>query len=206
MVFIGEPASRAILRKDDLVQERQTVVSVHDHRFQRKIKLVLKRCDLALEYPVFVIQVRYIGHHEVEFYALLPGLVGLGSNVTHYFGQAPQVLFVRKEEDHHGIGKLSRADSAGIRVSCTGVDQDIVRLNNPFPLFLLITHNPHPSPMASQVRGPSSWERGLPARGKLANAALWAPAAGKDARDPRETTTFTARRSGMSLVRNQVVP
>ena len=41
--------------------------------------------------------------------------------------------------------------------------------------------------------GPSaSWERGLPARGKLARAALRAPSAGKDARDPRKTATLAS--------------
>ena len=54
----------------------------------------------------------------------------------------------------------------------------------------LITHDPQPGPAVSQSRGPPSWERGLPACGKLAKAALRAPSAGKDARDPRKTATL----------------
>jgi len=54
----------------------------------------------------------------------------------------------------------------------------------------LITHDLQPGSAASEDRGPASWERGLPARGKLANAALRAPAAGRDARDPGKTATF----------------
>ena len=55
---------------------------------------------------------------------------------------------------------------------------------------VLITHDPQPGPAASQSRGPPSWERGLPARGKLAKATLRAPSAGKDARDPRKTAAL----------------
>ena len=56
----------------------------------------------------------------------------------------------------------------------------------------LITHDPQPGPAGSRGRGRGSWERGLPARGMLAQAALRAPSAGKDARDPRKTTTLAS--------------
>ena len=55
----------------------------------------------------------------------------------------------------------------------------------------LITHDPQPGRAASRGRGPPSRERGLPARGKLAKAALRAPPAGTDARDPRNTATLS---------------
>ena len=57
---------------------------------------------------------------------------------------------------------------------------------------ILITHDPQPGPAALQSRGPPSWERGLPARGKLAKAALRAPSAGTDARDPRKTAALAS--------------
>ena len=57
---------------------------------------------------------------------------------------------------------------------------------------IFITHDPQPGPAASQSGGPPSWERGLPARGKLAKATLRAPSAGTDARDPRKTAALAS--------------
>ena len=57
---------------------------------------------------------------------------------------------------------------------------------------VLITHEPHPGPGAARGGGPRAWECGLPARGKLAKAALPAPSAGKDARNPGKTTLLAS--------------
>ena len=111
---------------------------MHNHRFPPEAELVLKSLDFTVEYPVFVIKIRYIGHHEVKSNALLAWLVCLSTNVTDHVGQSPQVLFVRKEEDYDGIGKLPGADSTRIRVSSTGVNQHVVWFQNPVPLLLEI--------------------------------------------------------------------
>ena len=133
-----KPASRAILRKDDLIQEGKTVVPVHDHWLPSEAKLLLERPDLVFKYPVFVIQIRHIGHHEVKSNALFPWLVRFRSNVSNHLGKSPQVLLVRKEQNHHRIRKLPGADSACIRVSSAGVDQHVVRLYDLVPLLLEI--------------------------------------------------------------------
>ena len=66
-------------------------------------------------------------------------------------------------------------------------DQGAARPSHPsFPY--LITHNPQPGP--GHDGRSTSWERGLPARGKLTKAALRAPFAGKEARAPRRPATL----------------
>ena len=39
---------------------------VHNHRFALEAKLFPERVDLLLQNAVFVVQIRYVGHHEVE--------------------------------------------------------------------------------------------------------------------------------------------
>ena len=84
---------------------------------------------------------------------------------------------------HAGAGQLASSRPARRTIlSGTRLERDAYGF--------LITH--HPS-AGLRHDGPSaSWERGLPAHGKLTKAALRAPSAGKDAHDPMITATLAS--------------
>ena len=95
-VLSRESASGPLPREYDLVQQRQTVVSVQDERLACETELVPKRVDLLFEHPVFVVQIRHVGHNEVKV-NLLPARLGrFCAYVLDDLSQAPQILLVGK--------------------------------------------------------------------------------------------------------------
>ena len=52
--------------------------------------------------------------------------------------QAQEVLSVRKEQYHYGVGELPRADARNVGMTGARVDQDVVRIDEFAPLFLKI--------------------------------------------------------------------
>ena len=137
-VLPSEPTPRALLREYHLVQQRQTVVPVQNQRLAPEAELLPKRVDLPLQHAVFVVQIRHVGHHEMEIDLLLARAHCFRSDVLHNRSQAAEILIVWKEQNRDRIRKLSGTDAARIRMAGTRVNQHVVRLDELLPLCLEI--------------------------------------------------------------------
>ena len=53
--------------------------------------------NFLFKYAILVIQIRHVGHHEVQIDFLVARVPGFGPDVLHNRGQTPEVLIVREE-------------------------------------------------------------------------------------------------------------
>jgi len=73
------------------------------HRFPSETEFILKFIDLVFQNLVFVIEIRYIGHHKVKLDIFLARTCGLLTNIANNINQTPQVLLIWKEQDNNRI-------------------------------------------------------------------------------------------------------
>ena len=76
-VLLGESTPRPLFRKHHLIQQRQTVIPVQNQRLASESECFPERLNLLSEYPVLVVQIRDVGHDEMQFNLLAARFFGL---------------------------------------------------------------------------------------------------------------------------------